>query len=92
MQYQFRRWYVRDDMVEALESYVRDGVPLGGFLKAVVCNDFAGAAGKADNWNLDNLPAFGAYVYNEMPSTSHGSIEIYDAWLRRKAAERDQAA
>ena len=81
MSYYFRCWYVRDDMQEALVRYVHDGVPLGDFLTYVVSNDFQGACGRADDENLMNLPAFAAYVYNEMPGNSHGSLERYKAWI-----------
>ena len=81
-------WFVRADMVEALEEYVSLGRPLGDFLQAVIANDLRDAVGRADNLNVGQLPAFVAYVYNEMPSTSHGSRQRYTAWLEQHAKIR----
>jgi hypothetical protein len=89
--YTFRFWRIRADMVEALEAYVQDGIPLGDFLQAVICNDFKAAAGRADDDNLMNLPAFAAYMVNEMPMMSHGSREHYTVWLARKRIEHNMA-
>ena len=90
--YVFNQFVVREDMIAALEEYVSDGVPLGGFLRAVVENDLKGACGRADGGNIGNLPAFVAYAYNEMPSTSHGSPEIYKRWLEQHAERRRNEA
>ena len=90
MSYRFRDWVVRDDMQAALDRYVHQGVRLGDFLSAVVSNDFQEACRRADNDSLENLPAFAAYVYNEMPSTCHGSREIYRAWLKTHAKKREK--
>lgn len=86
--YLFNEWFIEGHLVEALEAYVREGRPLGDFLQAVVANDLKGAAGRADVTNIRQLPAFAAYVYNEMPSPSQGSFEKYDAWIAKHAATR----
>jgi hypothetical protein len=79
-------------MVEALELYLKEGVPLGDFLAAIVANDFVEATGRADMDNLGNLPAFGAWLYNECPRQSWGSREAYEAWLEMHAKRRAAAA
>ena len=79
-----RQYIIRAEMVEALRDYVEKRIPLGGFLRAVVTNNFKEACGRADSQNIFNLPAFATYVYNEMPAPSQGSPEAYRAWLSKK--------
>lgn len=79
---------VRADMVEALEAYVHQGRPLGDFLRAVVSNDLIEACAMADSMNLLNIPAFAAYLWNEMPPGSFGSRKAYDGWIGRKSDDR----
>ena len=80
--YHFGEFVVSAEMVEALENYVHQRFAPGGFLEAVICNNFKEACGRADGFNIRNLPAFAAYLYNEMPSPSQGSPEAYEAWLK----------
>ena len=86
--YQFRHWRIREDMVDALERYVRDGVPLGDFLSSVVANNLCEACGRADEDNLRNMPAFAAWIYNECPRDAWGSIAIYNAWIEKHQRAR----
>lgn len=82
--YRFLEWEISADMLEAIALYVERGLPPGGFLEAVICNDFQGACGRADWHNIRNLPAFAAYFYKETPSACNGSVEAYHAWLLSK--------
>ncbi|MCR4300672.1 MAG: hypothetical protein NUV51_03605 [Sulfuricaulis sp.] len=81
--YTFRDWYIPDRMMEALTRYVEQHVPTGDFLLAVLENNLSEAVGRADDENLQNLPAYVAYLYNEVPSTCHGSPEKVTAWLAK---------
>lgn len=81
--YTFWNFRLRADMVEALEAYVNEGRPLGDFLYAAITNNFMAAVGCADEDNQRNLPALAGYIYNEIPSSCHGSPEAYKAWLER---------
>lgn len=81
-EYYYREWRIRADMVAALERYVEHGVPLGHFLQSIVGNDFKEACARGDTDNLNNLPAFAVYLYNEMPIGCHGSYEKYHEWLK----------
>ena len=45
---------IREDMVEALNDYVNNGVPVGSFLTAVLAHDLVRACQHADRWNLPN--------------------------------------
>lgn len=79
--YHYNGFVARADMIEALIRYAVYRVPLGDFLTAVVSNDMMEACGRADENNARNLPAFCAYLYNEMPAGSFRSEEAYIAWL-----------
>ncbi|MEO7387408.1 MAG: hypothetical protein ABIX37_10765 [Gammaproteobacteria bacterium] len=91
MSYQFRQFHITDHMLESLDQYVEQGVPPGGFLYAVLSNDFKGAAGRADDENLANLPAYAAWLYNEAPSPCQGSKEAVEKWLAMHAQRREAA-
>ena len=79
--YKFRDYVIRQEMMEALERYLDHGIPTGGFLRAVLAHDLMEACQRSDHWNLPNLPAYAAYMYNEIPSNCHGSYKIVDAWI-----------
>ena len=84
MIYAYRDYYIPERMMESLQRYIEHKVPLGGFLTAVICNDLAEACKRADEENLENLPAFVAYLYNEAPSQCWGSEEKMNAWLEAR--------
>lgn len=73
---------------ETLARYVRDGVPTGGFCRAVLAHDLFEAVGRADHINLPALPHIVMYIYNELPATCHGSYGIVDKWLDDKMMDR----
>jgi hypothetical protein len=86
--YTFRQWYIPERMMDGINLYVEHGIPPGDFLCAVITNDLSEACGRADDENIDNLPAYVAYFYNEAPSLCWGSVEKMQAWInnRRQAA------
>jgi len=75
--------------LETLDDYVAHGLATGSFVKAVLSNDLFGAFAQGDKSNLAAIHEIIAFVYNEMPSTCHGSPKHYSAWLERKLAERE---
>lgn len=79
--YQFRNFYIPERMMESIEAYVEEGRPVGNFLSAVICNDLKLACMYADDENLQNIPAFIAYLYNEVPGACWGSKELMKEWL-----------
>lgn len=89
MTYQFRGFVISDDMLEALNAYAERGRPVGDFLTAVLANDLQDACGRADDYNLPNLPALAAWVYNECPSPAHGSRAKVKAWIEKFQRKRD---
>ena len=92
MSYKFRHFQISDHMLESLQYYVTQGRPVGDFLTAVLEHDLMKACGRADDENLANLPAFCAYLYNEMPGSCHGSREKVSAWLAKFVASRQAPA
>ena len=89
-EYEYRGFTIRSDMLTALETYVEHGVPVGDFLRNVICNDLKNAVGHADDDNLRNLPAFVGWFYNEAPMGCHGSEQAYLTWIDDHAAKRDE--
>jgi len=72
------------NMKHAMDRYLREHIPTGDFLKAVICNDLRGACEAADDINITKLHTFIAYLYWEAPSRSWGSKENYEAWINFK--------
>ena len=81
--YRFYKYFIPDYMMGGLTRYINEGIRPGHFLTAVICNDLSVAVGKADDINIDNLPAFAAYLYNEAPSPCWGSKEKMEAWIAK---------
>jgi len=88
--YVYRDWIIKPNMVEALQAYVEQGRPLGGFLTAVLENDLVRACGNADDDNVNNIPAFAAWLYNECPLSAWGSPEKVRAWLTAHEQEKER--
>ena len=83
--YYFLEWILEPDDLDSITLYVEHGCPPGGFLSAVLANDFMEAVGRADSQNIHRLAAWAAYVYNEIPSSCHGSYEAVRAWTEQHA-------
>ncbi len=81
MSYTFRGFRIAPHMLDGLKRYIEEHCPVGDFLTAVLRNDLSEAVGKADDYNLKNLPAFVGYLYNEAPSQCWGSKEKVKKWL-----------
>ena len=79
------------EAIDSLRRYVDHGVPVGGFLEAVISNDLFGAMGRADDSSRANLFAICSFVYNDMPGVCWGSPAKVTAWLNAKRAERQHA-
>ncbi len=81
------RLTIRPDTLAALSHYVLYGLPPGQFLTAVLENNLMGAMGHADSYNRATLFQICQYVYNDMPSNCHGSVEAVAKWMRIKKRE-----
>jgi hypothetical protein len=89
MIYAFRHWIIPDHMMRSLRLYIDHGIPVGHFLTAVLENDLFEACGRADDDNINNLPAFVAFLYNEVTPQCYGSREKVRAWLKMHEARRE---
>jgi hypothetical protein len=78
-------------VMEAMKRYAKEGSGVGDFLQAVIGNDFMDAIGRADDYSIRVLPAIASYIYMEFPAKSHGSRQVYRAWLALNKAKRDEA-
>lgn len=70
-------------MVGGIKRYVLNGIPPGGFLTALLSNDFMGAVGKADDDNQRALISWAQFLYNHVPSGCFGSPDAFNKWIER---------
>jgi len=71
------------DTKEAIDRYVDDKIPTGGFLYAVLTNNLFEAIDRADHINLPNLQDICSYIYNFTPTACWGSPEKVKEWLKQ---------
>jgi len=83
-QYSFRTFYIPERMMYGLERYIEGHIKPGGFLSAVLKNDLCGAINHADDENIQNLPAYIGFLYNQAPSLCWGSEKKFKDWLNNK--------
>jgi hypothetical protein len=74
--------HIRNDVIESINRYVMDGLPLGGFLQAVIANDLTQTMGRADRQNRNTIFEITAYLYNEVPMGCRGSYDKYHEWVK----------
>lgn len=78
---------IPERMMPGIQRYINDGIIPGDFLQAVICNNLREAVGRADDENLQNLPAFVMYFHNEAPGACWGSKDKMEAWANMKVKE-----
>lgn len=78
--------------IGAIDRYVKNRIPTGGFLRAVLENDLREAMGRADSINRESLFDIVSYIYNECPAACWGSVENVEAWLNPDARTVADAA
>ena len=81
--YVFRGFYIPHRMMDGLQRYIENHVAPGDFLTAVIKNDLKEAVSRADDENLNNLPAYIGFLYNQAPGSCWGSEEIFKEWLNK---------
>jgi hypothetical protein len=67
-------------MIHGLQLYIERGVKPGSFLSAVLANDFAKAATRADSANSELLREWALFLLNELPPECWGSWETVQHW------------
>lgn len=82
-----------DSLRFGLRRWFEHGQLPGGFLRAVLANDFVQAVIRADDDNLAVLLDIARFMHNEAPARSWGTLEKMEAWSKRAADdERRRAA
>jgi hypothetical protein len=81
---------IPDYMMQAMEEYVENGRPLGGFLMGLFSNDLFGAMKSADSNSVKHLRDYCMYVWNEVPHSCHGSREIVINWCKTRQALKNK--
>ena len=72
---------IRDQIRDALLNYRDYHWTVGGFLTALLENDLAGAAMRADNVNRSVLADLADFVRFELPAKCRGSEEAVKRWV-----------
>lgn len=72
---------MKESTLQTINDYVEKGWEPGGFTTAVLANDLMMAFCRADEENRHSLFQICNYVYNEIPSSCHGSYEVVESWL-----------
>jgi hypothetical protein len=80
--------YCPPDIKERIGAYVQQGVPPGGFLEAVLAHDLFEAFGRADENNIAAMFGIVSYIYNDVPSTCHGSYDRVRSWIEQHEQAR----
>ena len=81
---------IPETTLDGIKNWVELGVPPGGFLHAVFCNDLMESFGRADMWNREAMFEIVSYLYNKCPYTCWGSPEEVRAWATMHADRREQ--
>ena len=72
---------IPQNAIESLKLYVEKHIQPGGFLTAVLENDLTAAVATADLHNIEIIPTYVSYIYNELPMKCWGSKEKVKEWL-----------
>jgi hypothetical protein len=73
---------VPNTMHKGLREYIDRGIPVGGFLYHVLCNNLSDAVLVATDEELKSLRALVMWVYNCAPEASWGSEAKYLRWIQ----------
>lgn len=71
-----------EHMRAAMLRWIEQGVYPGGFLTAVLENNLCEAVARADHINIDKLPDYVRYLYNNAPRGCWGNPDSVRAWHR----------
>jgi len=67
-------------MQDGTRRYIENGIPPGGFLSAVICNDLSGAYSKADHHNRTVIEDWFRFFHNDAPADCSGSVDAFNDW------------
>lgn len=75
-------------MQEGAYQYLVNGQPPGGFLSAVLSNNFAKTVQRADALNLHNLETWAVFL-SRIPMDAWGSEEQVNYWINRRGLQNE---
>lgn len=78
----FSDYDVYDNVRESITNYYYQKLHPGGFVYAMLCNDFVESVLRADNWNAMQMKQNALWLVNRMPPGAWGSKEVVDEWLK----------
>lgn len=71
---------IPDLLVHSLLKHICQGQKVGGFLTAVLVNDFMEAVSRADPENIKILRSYQRFLHNATPADCYGSPAKVKAW------------
>ena len=83
--------YLPPHMQDGARRYVEDGIPPGGFMRAVLENRLVESFGRADTTNFRYMDEWARWLYNEAPSKCWGSPEAVEKWIESKQQQQQNA-
>ena len=80
----FSGFELYDTTKSSIENYYYNRFHPGGFVYAMLANDFVGACLRADHWNAQHFQALAEFMLHRMPTNTWGSYEKVNAWLANR--------
>lgn len=84
--------YIPPHMRASVHDYLDHGLHPGQFLYHILCNDFVHAVCVADDINKNLLFEWANFLYWEIPSTTWGSKEKVDAYMKYISEKENEFA
>jgi hypothetical protein len=86
----FSDYHIPNHTQTALTDYIERGIPVGGFLHAVLSNDLFGAVGRADAQNLPALKDITGWIFMQAPQGSWGSEALVLRWIQEHPSKKSR--
>lgn len=80
---------VPSHIIEGIVGYILDGLPPGGFVRAVLENDLMEAFGRADIENGANMRQIVSFLYNHAPTDCYGNSDKVTRWILEAEKTRE---
>jgi hypothetical protein len=84
----FNDYRIPEHTQTALSDYIERGIPVGGFLHAVLSNNLFDAVGKADGQNLPALKDITGWIFTQAPQGSWGSEALVLRWIQEHPSRK----
>lgn len=84
----FNEYRIPEHTQTALSDYIERGIPVGGFLHAVLSNNLFDAVSKADKQNLPALKDITDWIFAQAPQGSWGSEALVLRWIQEHPSRK----